>query len=93
MTKGIALHRGIRRDCGTVWKKAADEVFRVREAKSRRIEQLMDELFTIPPEDVGKAFKNIQSEFHGVVKPASEKTEAVLKAENIILKISLEMEI
>lgn len=63
-----------------------------REAKRRRIEQLMDELFANPPEDVGAAYKNILSEFHGVVKPASEKTEAVIRAENIILKLSLEME-
>lgn len=52
----------------------------------------MDELFANPPEDVGAAYKNILSEFHGVVKPASEKTEAVIRAENIILKLSLEME-
>lgn len=47
--------------------------------------------FAIPPEDVNAAYKNILSELNGVVKPTHEKTEAVLKAENIILKISLEM--
>lgn len=51
----------------------------------------MDALFAIPPEDVNAAYKNILSELNGVVKPTHEKTEAVLKAENIILKISLEM--
>lgn len=61
------------------------------EAKKRRIGQLMDALFAIPPEDVNAAYKNILSELNGVVKPTHEKTEAVLKAENIILKLSLEM--
>lgn len=73
-------------------KQTASEREAKREAKRRRIEQLMDEPFANPPEDVGAAYKNILSEFHGVVKPASEKTEAVIRAENIILKLSLEME-
>ena len=63
-------------------KQTASEREAKREAKRRRIEQLMDELFANPPEDVGAAYKNILSEFHGVVKPASEKTEAVIRAEN-----------
>lgn len=60
-------------------------------AKRHRIRQLRDDLFTIPDEAVGTAYKNILSESRGIIIPASEKTEAVLKAENIILKISLEM--
>lgn len=64
-----------------------------REAKKRRIGQLMDALFAIPPEDVNAAYKNILSESRGIIIPASEKTEAVIRAENIILKATLEMEI
>lgn len=64
-----------------------------REAKRRRIEQLMDELFANPPEDVGAAYKNILSESLGIIKPVSEKTETVIRAENIILKATLEMEV
>lgn len=62
-------------------------------AKRRRIRQLRDDLLAIPDEVVGTAYKNILSESRGIIIPASEKTEAVIRAENIILKISLEMEI
>ena len=48
---------------------------------------------TIPDEVVGTAYKNILSESRGIIIPASEKTEAVIRAENIILKAILEMEI
>lgn len=62
-------------------------------AKRHRIRQLRDDLFTIPDEAVGTAYKNILSESRGIIIPASEKTEAVIRAENIILKATLEMEI
>lgn len=58
-----------------------------------KINQLMDDLFTIPDEVVGTAYKNILSESLGIIMPVSEKTEAVIRAENIILKATLEMEI
>lgn len=64
-----------------------------REAKKRRIRQLRDDLLTISDEAVGTAYKNILSESRGLIIPASEKTEAVIRAENIILKTILEMEI
>lgn len=64
-----------------------------RGAKRHRIRQLSDDLFTIPDEAVGTAYKNILSESRGIIIPASEKTEAVIRAENIILKATLEMEI
>lgn len=64
-----------------------------RVAKRHRIRQLRDDLFTIPDEAVGTAYKNILSESRGIIIPASEKTEAVIRAENIILKATLEMEI
>ena len=64
-----------------------------RGAKRYRIRQLRDDLFTIPDEAVGTAYKNILSESLGIIKPVSEKTEAVIRAENIILKATLEMEI
>lgn len=53
----------------------------------------MDDLFTIPDEVVGTAYKNILSESLGIIMPVSEKTEAVIRAENIILKATLEMEV
>lgn len=62
-------------------------------ARRYKIKQLMDDLFTIPDEVVGTAYKNILSESLGIIMPASEKTEAVIRAENIILKATLEMEI
>lgn len=58
-----------------------------------KINQLMDDLFTIPDEVVGTAYKNILSESLGIIMPVSEKTEAVIRAENIILKATLEMEV
>lgn len=64
-----------------------------RRERRHRIRQLMDDLFTIPDEVVGTAYKNILSESLGIIIPASEKTEAVIRAENIILKATLEMEV
>lgn len=64
-----------------------------RRERRYKINQLMDDLFTIPDEAVGTAYKNILSESRGIIIPASEKTEAVIRAENIILKATLEMEI
>lgn len=64
-----------------------------RREMRHRIRQLMDDLFTIPDEVVGTAYKNILSESLGIIIPASEKTEAVIRAENIILKATLEMEV
>lgn len=64
-----------------------------RWARRSKIKQLMDDLFTIPDEVIGTAYKNILSESLGIIIPASEKTEAVIRAENIILKSTLEMEI
>lgn len=64
-----------------------------RGAKRYRIRQLRDDLFTIPDEAVGTAYKNILSESRGIIIPVSEKTEAVIRAENIILKATLEMEV
>lgn len=62
-------------------------------AKRYRIRQLRDYLLTIPDEVVGTAYKNILSESRGIIIPTGEKTEAVIRAENIILKAILEMEI
>ena len=62
-------------------------------ARRYKIKQLMDDLFTIPDEVVGTAYKNILSESLDIIIPSSEKTEAVIRAENIILKSTLEMEI
>lgn len=62
-----------------------------QEAKRRRLRGLRDALCAFPPETVGVAYKNILSEMQG--NPVSEKTEAVIRAENIILKTILEMEI
>lgn len=64
-----------------------------RWAKRHRISQLRDDLFIIPNEAVGTAYKNILSESLDIIIPASEKTEAVIRAENIILKATLEMEV
>lgn len=64
-----------------------------RWAKRRKIGQLMNDLFTIPDEVVGTAYKNILSESLDIIIPSSEKTEAVIRAENIILKATLEMEV
>ena len=64
-----------------------------RWARRCKIGQLMDDLFTIPDEVVGTAYKNILSESLGIIIPSSEKTEAVIRAENIILKATLEMEV
>lgn len=64
-----------------------------RWVKRHKIKQLMDDLFTIPDEVIGTAYKNILSESLGIIIPSSEKTEAVIRAENIILKSTLEMEI
>ncbi len=61
--------------------------------RRHKINQLMDDLFTIPDEVVGTAYKNILSESLGIIMPVSEKTEAVIRAENIILKATLEMEV
>ena len=57
--------------------------------RRHKINQLMDDLFTIPDEVVGTAYKNILSESLGIIMPVSEKTEAVIRAENIILKATL----
>lgn len=64
-----------------------------RRERRYKIYQLMDDLFTIPDEVVGTAYKNILSESLGIIMPISEKTEAVIRAENIILKATLEMEV
>lgn len=64
-----------------------------RRERRYKIYQLMDDLFTIPDEVVGTAYKNILSESLGIIMPVSEKTEAVIRAENIILKATLEMEV
>lgn len=64
-----------------------------RRERRYKLYQLMDDLFTIPDEAVGTAYKNILSESLGIIKPVSEKTEAVIRAENIILKATLEMEV
>ena len=64
-----------------------------RWARRRKIGQLMDDLFTIPDEVVGTAYKNILSESLDIIIPSIEKTEAVIRAENIILKATLEMEV
>ena len=64
-----------------------------RWARRRKIGQLIDDLFPIPDEVVGTAYKNILSESLGIIIPSSEKTEAVIRAENIILKATLEMEV
>ena len=64
-----------------------------RRERRYKINQLMDDLFTIPDEAVGTAYKNILSESLGIIMPVSEKTEAVIRAENIILKATLEMEV
>jgi hypothetical protein len=64
-----------------------------RRERRYKIYQLMDDLSTIPDEAVGTAYKNILSESLGIIMPVSEKTEAVIRAENIILKATLEMEV
>lgn len=64
-----------------------------RRERRYKIYQLMDDLFTIPDEVVGTAYKNILAESLGIIMPVSEKTEAVIRAENIILKATLEMEV
>lgn len=64
-----------------------------RRERRYKINQLMDDLSTIPDEAVGTAYKNILSESLGIIMPVSEKTEAVIRAENIILKATLEMEV
>ena len=64
-----------------------------RRERRYKLHQLMDDLFTIPDEVVGTAYKNILSESLGIIMPVSEKPEAVIRAENIILKATLEMEI
>lgn len=64
-----------------------------RRERRYKIYQLMDDLSTIPDESVGTAYKNILSESLGIIMPVSEKTEAVIRAENIILKATLEMEV
>lgn len=64
-----------------------------RRERRYKLYQLMDDLFTIPDEVVGTAYKNILSESLGIIMPVSEKTEAVIRAENIILKATLEMEV
>lgn len=64
-----------------------------RRERRYKLNQLMDDLFTIPDEAVGTAYKNILSESLGIIMPVSEKTEAVIRAENIILKATLEMEV
>lgn len=64
-----------------------------RRERRYKLYQLMDDLSTIPDEAVGTAYKNILSESLGIIMPVSEKTEAVIRAENIILKATLEMEV
>lgn len=64
-----------------------------RRERRYKLYQLMDDLFTIPDEVIGTAYKNILSESLGIIMPVSEKTEAVIRAENIILKATLEMEV
>lgn len=64
-----------------------------RRERRYKIYQLMDDLSTISDEAAGTAYKNILSESLGIIMPVSEKTEAVIRAENIILKATLEMEV
>lgn len=64
-----------------------------RRERRYKIYQLMDDLSTIPDEAVGTAYQNILAESLGIIMPVSEKTEAVIRAENIILKATLEMEV
>ncbi len=61
--------------------------------KKDKIKRLKKKLLELPAADVGTAYKNILSESLGIIKPVSEKTEAVIRAENIILKATLEMEV
>lgn len=74
----------------------AAELYReeiTRAKKKDRIRRLKEKLLELPAADVGTAYKNILSESMGIIVPVSEKTEAVIRAENIILKATLEMEV
>lgn len=91
MLKVIALHGEYGELAAQYGKKAADEVFQELEARENRIKQIKAGLFAIPAECAGAAVKNLLSESLGTGIPASEKTEAVIRAENLILKAILEM--
>ena len=75
------------------WKGAKNAIGTERREKRNKIYQVMDDLSPIPDEGGGTAYKNILSETLGIIMPVSEKTEAVIRAENIILKATLEMEV
>lgn len=75
--------------------KAAEKHYQrdvAREEKKNEIRQLREQLLKLSDEDVGTAYKHILAEQVGIFS-AELPTETVLKAENIILKILLEMEI
>lgn len=61
--------------------------------KEKERERKRTNVIPLPPFRKSTACKNILSQSRGIIIPASEKTEAVIRTENIILKAILEMEI
>lgn len=61
--------------------------------QARKRRRKRTNVIPLPPFRKSTACKNILSQSRGIIIPASEKTEAVIRAENIILKAILEMEI